>query len=271
METTTRDDSTRHGLPVLRDRNGHQGARTLFTARRQRQFLRGLLSEVGNDTNYALFRPGRLFTRVLGDVVLRLNDALYGFRDEAADHILILEGDKLEAYYGELDEYIDKGRDKLVVLTEYCNRGFDGEFAEVLENVDLSGSEGSEELKKGEGGPAQAGNSSDVSAALSVGKSKKDVFEAARQISVEQGILTELGRAEGWVAFHPCPFYGRFVGEIVYAFNDALLRVEGRSSFYIANGNGEVLRRYYMELGKGLMALRRDLEGIMAFCKRKVV
>ncbi len=267
----TRDNSTRFGLPVLRGRSGHEGAGTLFTARRERQFMRGLLSEAGYNTNYALFRPSRFFTRVLGDAVLRLNDALYGFRDEAADHILFLEGDKLEAYYGELDECIEKVRDTLVALSEYCNKGFDGEFAEVLENVDLSGSEGSEELPAGETESVQPGDSSDVSAAVAVEKPKGDVFEAVRKISVEQGILTELGRAEGWVAFHPCPFYGRFVGEIVYSFNDALLRVEGRTSFFIARGNGEVLRRYYAELGKGLTALRQDLEGIMAFCKRKVV
>ena len=268
---TTRDNSTRFGLPVLRDRSGHEGAGTLFTARRERQFMRGLLSEAGYNTNYALFRPSRFFARVLGDGVLRLNDALYRFRDEAADHILFLEGERLEAYYGELDDCIEKVRDNLVVLSDFCNKGFDGEFAAALENVDLSASEGPEELPEGGTESVQVVNSSDVSAAVAVEKPKGDVFEAVRKISVEQGILTELGRAEGWVAFHPCPFYGRFVGEIVYSFNDALLRVEGRTSFFIASGNGDALRRYYAELGKGLTGLGRDLEGIMAFCKRKVV
>ena len=32
----------------------------------------------------------------------------------------------------------------------------------------------------------------------------------------------------------------------------------------------EVLRRYYLELKTGMTALRGGLEGIIAFCKRKV-
>ena len=133
METTTRDNSTRHGLPVLRNRSGHEGASLLFTARRERQFGAGLLGETGNDGNYVLFRPSKFFGRILSDRVLQLNEALYHFRDEAADHILFLEGDKLQAYYDELDDWIEKVRDRLVVLTEYCNKGFDGRLKDALE------------------------------------------------------------------------------------------------------------------------------------------
>ena len=71
------------------------------------------------------------------------------------------------------------------------------------------------------------------------------------------------------MAFRPCPFYGRFLGDIAYTLNDALLRVERRTSFFIASGNGEVLREYYGALEKELTALRGDLEGVMDFCGRK--
>ena len=51
----TRDNSTRHGLPVLRNLSGHEGASLLFTARRERQLGAGLLSEAGNDGNMCFF------------------------------------------------------------------------------------------------------------------------------------------------------------------------------------------------------------------------
>jgi hypothetical protein len=99
------------------------------------------------------------------------------------------------------------------------------------------------------------------------------VFEALRQRNVEEGILTDSGRDQGYVAFQSCPFYGRLVGEIVYTFNDALRRMEGRTSYYIAGGDVgdvEVVRQYYLELIKGMTALRAELEQVIVFCKRKI-
>ena len=285
METTTRDNSTRHGLPVLRNRSGHEGASLLFTARRERQFGAGLLSEAGNDGHYVLFRPSKFFGRILSDRVLQLNEALYHFRNEAADHILFLDGDKLQAYYDELNDWIEKVRDRLVVLTGYCNKGFDGRFQEALESVELSGWEGSEKPTESEEESVQPENASEVSdvevqpenslevsdVEFGVKPDSVDVFEAVRQRNVEVGILTELGREGGWVAFHPCPFYGRLIGEIACTLNDALRRLEGRTSFFVASGEADGVRQYYLELKNGITALRGDLEGIIGFCKRKVV
>lgn len=270
----TRDNSTRHGLPVLRNLSGHEGASLLFTARRERQLGAGLLSEAGNDGKYVLFRPSKFFGRILSDRVLQLNEALYHFRNEAADHILFLEGDKLQAYYDELNDWIEKVRDRLVVLTEYCNKGFDGGFQEALESVELSGWEGLEKPTESENEKelVQPENSSEVSdVEFGVKPDSVDVFEAVRQRNMEVGILTELGREGGWVAFHPCPFYGRLIGEIACTLNDALRRLEGRTSFFVAGGEAKGVRQYYLELKNGMMALRGDLEGIIAFCKRKVV
>ena len=272
METTTRDNSTRHGLPVLRNRSGHEGAGLLFTARRERQFGAGLLGETGNDGNYVLFRPSKFFGRILSDKVLQLNEALYHFRDEAADHILFLEGDKLQAYYDELNGWIEKVRDRLVVLTEYCNKGFDGRLKDALEIVELSGWEGSEKAPESERESVSPDNASEVSdVEFGVKPDSVDVFEAVRQRNVEVGILTELGREEGWVAFHPCPFYGRLIGEIACTLNDALRRLEGRTSFFVASGEAEGVRQYYLKLKSGMTGLRVDLEGIIAFCRRKIV
>ena len=68
-----------------------------------------------------------------------------------------------------------------------------------------------------------------------------DVYAAVRQRNVEEGVLTEAGSAEGFVAFRSCPFYGRVVGEIVYTLNDALRRVEDRTPQYIAGGQVEAV------------------------------
>ena len=219
-----------------------------------------------------LFRPAKFFGRILSDGVLQLNEALYHFRNEAADHIVFLEGDKLQAYYDELNDWIEKVRDRLVVLTGYCNKGFDGRFQEALESVELSGWEGSEKPTESEEESVQPENSLEVSEVeFGVKPDSVDVFEAVRQRNVEVGILTELGRDGGWVAFHPCPFYGRLIGEIACTLNDALRRLEGRTSFFVAGGEADGVRQYYLELKNGMTALRGDLEGIIAFCKRKVV
>ena len=76
---------------------------------------------------------------------------------------MFLDGDKLQAYYDELDDWIEKVRDRLVVLTGYCNKGFDGRFQEALENVELSGWEGSEKPTESEEESVQPENSSGVS------------------------------------------------------------------------------------------------------------
>ena len=264
----TRDNVNRFNL-LFRERGAHEGAGGLFTARRQRQIMGGLLTEEGYQANYVLFRPSRVFARVLGDGVLRLNEALYGFRNEAADHVMFLEGDSLEVHYAELDRHIEKVRDRLVGLTAFCGKGFEGEFAEALESLAPSGPDGAELADAGSETLHHAAQPEGDAAAPAAKPRSQNVFEALSETAEEQGILTDLGRREGWVAFHPCPFYGRLVGEIVYALNDALRRVEGRTSYYIAGGNVEVVRRYYAALGQEMTALRGDLEGITAFCGRR--
>ena len=185
---------------------------------------------------------------------------------------MFLEQEKLQAYYGELDQCVETARDRLVALTAYCNQGFDGELGEAVESVKASGWNTSEAPPETVTASPEVGNASAVPAAMpAVNPDDDDVFEALRKQSVEAGILTEVGRQEGWVAFHPCPFYGRFVAEIVYPLNDALRRLEGRLSYFIAAGRGELLRWYCLELKDGLTTLGGDLDGIIAFCKRKVV
>ena len=265
----TRVNGTRFGRPMLRDRSGHEGGGQLFVARRERDFARGLLSEAGHSSNYLVFQPSRIFMRVLGDGVLRLNDALSDFRSQAADHVLFLAGDDLQAHYAELDARIEDVRDRVSVLTEYCNQGFDGLFGEALEGVEAAAAEGTDGAAEAESAGAPAPKGAAVVGARP-GETDADVFEALRQRNVEQGILTDLGRQEGCVAFQPCPFYGRFVSEIACTLNDALRRMEGRTSYYVAGGHGEMVQRYYLALRNGMAALRGDLDGIIAFCGRKV-
>ena len=264
---TTRHSATRFGRPMLRERGGHEGGGQLFTVRRERYFARGLLSEAGHDSNYLVFQPSKLFVRVLGDGVLRLNEALSDFRGQAADHVLFLQGDDLQGLYDDLDRRIEAVRDRVSELTEFCNQGFDGLFAAALENVEPH------EEQAPEGDAAQSGDATEPGAVVGArpGGPDGDVFESLRQANVEQGVLTEPGFRKGCVAFQPCAFYGRFVGEIACTLNDALRRMENRTSFYVADGKGEAVRQYYLELSKKVAALRGDLDGITAFCGRKVV
>ena len=267
----TQSNAARFGRPMYRDRRGHEGGGQLYIARRERDFTRGLLSEMGHSNDYLVFQPSGFFVRVLGDGVLRLNAALSDFRGQALDHVLSLKGEALQAHYAELEARIEETRDRLFDLTEYCNKGFDGQFREALAEIERTAPEVSEASAEPEGGTVQPASSSEVSAGvLAAEPSDVDVFAGLRRRNVEQGILTGFGRDQGCVAFQPCPFYGRFMSEIAYTLNDALRRMEGQTAYYIMDGNGEAVRRYCLELEGRMAALRGDLDGIIAFCRRKV-
>ena len=244
----TRNNQGRYGMPVLRGRSGHENVEDLFSPRRERQFNDGLLGAAGYNSKYLLFRPSSSFARDFGDVVLRLNMALYEFRRLSADHALLLDGDSLQAHYDELNGLVDKTRDRLVVLMDYCNKGFDGNWKETLDGT----------------WPA-------ADAAPNALAEDGDVFDAARRRGVESDLLTEAGCEAGWVALRPCPFYGRLMGEIIYTFNDALIRAEARMGADIEAGKAREVRQYRLELRKGMTALRGDVEAIIEFCERKVV
>ena len=268
---TTQTDVRRFGRPMYRERPGHEGGGQLFIARRERDFLHGLLSDKGRGNDYLAFQPSGFFVRVLGDAVLQLNDALAGFRGQAVDHVLLLEDADLNAYYTDLDGRIGKVRDRVFRLTDYCNKGFDGQFQEALEELEPATTEMPQGPVELETQRRESGADSEAtSGVVGARPADVDVFEALRQRNVEQGIITDFGREQGCVAFKPCAFYGRFLSEIVYTLNDALRRMEGQTSYYVVDGNGDVLRLYYKELKNGMAALRRDLEDIIDFCRRKV-
>ena len=243
----TRNNQGRYGMPMLRERSGHENVEDLFSPRRERQFHDGLLGAAGYNSKYLLFRPSSSFVRDFGDVVLRLNMALYEFRRLSADHALLLDGDRLQAHYDELNGRVDKTRDRLVVLMDYCNKGFDGNWEETLDGT----------------WPA-------ADAPPNTLAEDGDVFDSTRRRGVESDLLTEAGREAGWVALRPCPFYGRLMGEIICTFNDALIRAEARMGADIEAGKAREVRQYRLELRKGMTALRADVEAIIEFCQRKV-
>ena len=265
---STQTNATRFGRPMYRERRGHEGGGQLYVARRERDLARGVLSEMGHSNDYLVFQPSGFFVRVLGDGVLRLNEALSDFRGQALDHVFSLEGDALQGHYAELDGRIGETRDRLFELTVYCNMGFDGQFLAALASIGPAATE--EASSEPESGTDATVSSSEAPAVLATGPDHEDAFEALRRRNVEQGILTDFGCDQGCVAFQPCPFYGRFMSEIAYTLNDALRRMEGQTSYYIVDGNGEVLRRYYLALKNGMTALRGDLEGIISFCGHRV-
>ena len=260
---TTRGDTL--GRPMNRNSLGREGGGRLFTNRRQRDWTRGLLSNMGHYNDYLVFQPAKYFTRVLGDSVLRLNDALAEVRSRGAELIPSVGVARLQAHYAGLDKLIEATRDKLLGLTEYCNKGFEGHFGEALESIEPAAANTPETA---DGQPA---DSSEAYLAAAAAKTTgMDVFDALRQRQFSQGILTEFGRDQGCVAFQPSSFYGRFLGELVYSLNDALRRLEGNTSYYVISGDGDTLQNYYLELEDGLTRIGKDLEGIIAFCSRKV-
>ena len=133
METTRVNTS---GSPMHRDAPGRQGGGRLFYSRRERDLGRGLLSAKGHGNDYLVFQPAKYFTRMLGDRVLRLNEALSEVRSQGAELIPSLGVARLQAHYAELDRLIEATRDKLADLTDYCNKGFEGRFREALEGIE---------------------------------------------------------------------------------------------------------------------------------------
>ena len=256
METANENHS-RFGRPMDRRRDGHGGGGQLFVVRREGDFERGLLSEKGRDNNFLTFKPSNLFMRILGDDVLRLNDALFGFRGQAVEQMMVLDDQGLQELYGELDKRFEAVRDRLMALTDYCNKGFDGRFGEALGMVEGWQDAGSED----------ASADTEMKA---FGPSGPDVYEAVRQRNLEEGVLTDAGSEQGYVAFRSCPFYGRVVGEIVYTLNDGLRRVEGRTPQYIAGGQVENVRRYYVGLIRGMKLLRSEVQEAVDYCRAGV-
>ena len=259
MAETTVDNARRYGMTMERERGGHEGGWGFLIPRRDRDFERGVLSEAGHGRGYFVFRPSNVFVRTLGDQALRLNEALLLFESQAADHALFLDAEKLSAHYAELAKRIEVVRDRLFVLIGGCNQVRDGLSEDVLEGMDWSASEGLE---------AEAENGQEW---IVSGMGDADVFDAVRERQVEAGILTDSGREMGYVAFQPCSFYGRFLGEIIYVLNDALRRMERRTAIYIAAGSAELVRQYYVRLTREMAALRGDVEEVVGFCRSKTV
>ena len=245
----------RFGRPMERELDGHTGGGQLFLVRRASDLERGLLSEKGHGNNYLAFRPSDMFMRHLGDDALRLNDALFHFRGQAVEQLMAFDDDGLRAHYGELNRRFEAVRDRLLALTGYCNQGFDRLLDEASETAE------------GWVGELSQGRDDGLPELKALGPLGPDVFAAVRQRNVEEGVLTESGREQGYVAFRSCPFYGRVVGEIVYTFNDALRRVEGRTPQYIQEGEVEKVRRYYTGLMRGMKLLRGELQRAIAFCR----
>ena len=206
--------------------------------------------------------------------LLRLNEALSEVRGQGAELIPSVGVARLQAHYAELDRLIEAARDKLAGLIDYCRKGYTGRFREALEGNEPDAASGTSDRSDDSGLPETVGgehsDSSDVHVAAAAGRTTSHVYDALRQRHFEQGILTEFGRDQGCVAFQPSPFFGRFLGEVAYSLNDALRRLEGNTSYYVMSGEGNTLQSYYHGLEGSLAEVSRDLDGIIACCRRKV-
>ena len=260
---STRNNHGKFGRPMDRELAGYAGGGQLFVLRRTGDFERGLLSEKGHNNNYLAFKPSGMFMRLLGDDVLRLNAALFHFRGQAVERLMLFDDERLRAHNGELNQRFEAVRDRLGSLTAYCNKGFERLLDEA------------QEMAEGWAAELSEGEENGLSEAKLFGPSGPDVYEAVRRQNREEGVLTETGSDEGYVAFRSCPLYGRVVGEIVYTLNDALRRVEDRTGLYTMEGlhdQGQLLRvrRFYAGLMRGMKLLRRELDEAAAFCRSEV-
>ena len=246
------------GRPMERERDGHMGGGHLFAVRREAALQAGVLSAKGHDDSYLAFKPSNVFKRGVGEDVLRLNEALFAFRGQGVEHLALMDDDGVEAYYGELKRRFEGVRDRVAGLVDYCNKGFDGMFEAAQERAEKWAVEAGEDAAAG------------AEEMESLGPLGPDVYESVRQRNMEEGVLTEVGNTEGFVAFRSCPFYGRVVGEIVFTLNDALLRVEDRTAQYIAGGQVGVVRRFYVGLMRGMKVLRSGMDEALTFCRGDV-
>jgi len=226
------------------------------------------LSARGHGNDYLVFQPSRYFVRILGDRLLRLNEALSEVRGQGAELIPSVGVARLKAHYAELDRLIEAARDRLAGLIEYCHKGYTGRFREALEGIQPDATNGasdtSDEAGETETAVMPASDSSDTHIVAATAKTVgAEVFGALRQRNFDQGILTEFGRDQGCVAFQPSPFFGRFLGEIAYSLNDALRRLEGNTSYYVMSADGETLQNYYLELEGSLVEVGGELDGII--------
>ena len=269
------------GGGIQRQAPGCQGGGRLFYLRRERDLARGLLTPKGRSNDYLVFQPSKCFARIIGDRVLRLKEALFEVRAQGAELIPSIGVARLQEHYADLDRLIEASRDRLESLIDYCHKGSTGRFQEALEvnEPDLSqvraATGASHSLKEpgdteAEGvrpsGPSDTGDAGEPTATAA----GAEVFDALRQRHFEHGILTEYGRDQGCVAFQPCPFYGRFVGEVAYSLNGALLRLEGNTSYYLMIGNSETLQSYYRRLEDMLIEVGSHLDAIIGRCERNV-
>ena len=264
--------------PMHRDELARQGGGRLFYLRRERDLARGLLSARGHGNDYLVFQPSKYFVRILGDRLLRLNEALSEVRGQGAELIPSVGVARLQAHYAELDRLIEAARDKLAGLIDYCHKGYTGRFREALEGIESGRCEPTHigYTRTIRASRETAGvQPSDLSDTHIVAATAKAV--AARTFSTPCGSATStkasspsFGRDQGCVAFQPSPFFGRFLGEIAYSLNDALRRLEGNTSYYVMSGDGDTLQNYYLGLEGGLAAVGGHLDGIIGCCRRKV-
>ena len=266
METTRVNTS---GSPMYRDAPGRQGGGRLFYSRRERDLGRGLLSARGHGNDYLVFQPAKYFMRILGDRVLRLNEALSEVRSRGAELIPSVGVAKLQTHYAELDRLIEAARDKLAALTDYCNKGFEGRFKEALEGTASRPFRPCRTHRDDRASGTRRRCSRQTRRTPTLqwqlpGRTARTFSAPCGRRHFDQGILTEFGRDQGCVAFQPSPFFGRFLGEIAYSLNDALRRLEGNTSYYVMSGDGDTLQNYYLGLEGSLAEIGRDLDGIIA-------
>ena len=259
---------------MQRDELGRQGGGRLFHLRRERDLARGLLGARGHGNDYLVFLPSTYFARILGDRLLRLNEALSDVRGQGVELISSVGVAKLQAHYSELDQLIEAARDKLAALIRFCHRGSTGRFREALEAIEPEPARDAPDTVDQSGGAGLAGvqlsGSSGADSGAAAAGTVAGVFDALRQRHFEQGILTGFGRDQGYVAFQPSQFFGRLLGEIAYSLNDALRGLEGNTAYYVMCGDGDEQKSYYQGLEGALVKLGADLDGIIDYCRREV-
>ena len=200
--------------PMQRDVLARQGGGRLFYLRRERDLACGLLSARGHGNDY----PGvpsrqRYFVRIIGDRLLRLNEALSDVRGQGAELIPSVGGRQAASALRGTGPAHRGGPRPAGRPDRLLQQGLHGPFPgspgghcggapRCRDPTDESGEAGT-----------TAGQPSDAVQAPAAAKvDGAAIFDALRQRHVNQGILTEYGRDQGCVAFQPSPFFGALHG-----------------------------------------------------------
>lgn len=239
-------------------RAGQEAAIQMFNIRRQRDAQRSVLTPYGAGLEYASFLPTHFFSRFVGNLMFSLNDVLEQRKEQDAEDMMRGLFNVLTAHHRELLQRVDASRERLARIIDFCDHAFEEEYAGILQDGLLKAAWLTVEEREETG---LSGSDE--------GFHDGDPYKERRDNLLETGVLSPLAAEQGYVAFRPTTFFGRYLGELCYAFNDALRRFERNTSYQLTLGD-ERLGVVYLRLEESVRIVAEDLTNVRGIARRKL-